>query len=221
MSAVVRSFAKLRWIGIHLVAVLVLSVAAHAQESTGIPGEFQVGDEIALDVQAVDSKASFTDTLKVRDGLVITLRNLGDVPLKGVRRADAKQYLTQAVGKYLKNATVNATVLIRIGIFGTAVARPNFYMIPTDMVFSDVVALGGFGPGADPARSVVKRNDHVVLGGKDVRTALSSGKTINDLPVRANDVVEVGEKSHTNWAVITQIAGLGLAIATFAISLSK
>jgi protein involved in polysaccharide export with SLBB domain len=198
--------------------LLLFAVTAHAQNSSSIPGEFQVGDQIVLTVDAPDSKASFSDTLRVRDGLVVTLKRFGDIPLQGVRRADAKEYMTKAVAKYIKNATVNATVLISVGIFG-AVARPAYFPISTDMAFRDVISLAGFGPTADPTKVVVKRQDKTVMSEKETREALASGKTVNDLPIRANDMLQVGEKSHTNWGVITQFVGLGLGVVTLVISL--
>lgn len=200
--------------------MLLLSVTARAQNSTSIPGEFQVGDQIVLTVDAPDSKASFSDTLRVREGLVVTLKHFGDVSLQGVRRANAKEYMTAAVAKYVKNATVNATVLISVGIFG-AVARPAYFPISTDMAFRDVISLAGFGPTADPTKVVVKRQDKTVMSEKETREALASGKTVNDLPIRANDVLHVGEKSQTNWGLFIQLAGLGLAITTLLLSLSR
>ena len=78
-----------RWLtGITAFAGLLLcgSVSAQAQESQ--PDEFHVGDRIAL---TVEGPQTLSDTVVVREGLVLRLVGLGDISLAGVKRADAQK----------------------------------------------------------------------------------------------------------------------------------
>jgi protein involved in polysaccharide export with SLBB domain len=209
MTTVAKLFTGSRWLA-GVVMMLLFTVAVHGQETgRNNSGPFQVGDKIQL---VIEGPVHFDSTVTVRDGLYFALPNAGNISLVGVSRADAQKYLAGAVAKYMKDATVRATVLIQVGIFGM-VLRPGYYSIPIDMLLSDVpTQAGGFGPAADPNKIVVKRKNAVVVGTGETQKALASGKTVDALQLSANDLIEVGEKSRRSFSSYLQIISVFVGV---------
>jgi len=180
--------------------------------------EFHVGDRIAL---VVEGPTMVSDTVVVRDGLVIRLPNMNDISLKGVRRADAQAYLTQEIRKYVKEAVVHATPLVQIAVLG-AVGKPGYYAMPSDLVLTDVVMRAG-GPAAnsDVNRSVIRRGDKELLGKQAVAQALAQGKTLDQLQIEPGDQIVIGEKSSTNFTTLLQVTGAIVGIAGVALAVTR
>lgn len=176
-----------------------------AQAATGAPDQLQVGDRVAL---TVEQPFAFSDTVVVREGLMIRIPNLGDISVKGVRRADTQRYLTQQIARYVRDPVVRAVPLVRVAITGQ-VGRPGFYSVPSDMLLSDVVMRAGGPTGsADLDKTVVRRAGKEVIGESVARNALSTGQTLDDLRVASGDEVVVGEKSEINARFILSTIGL-------------
>src|SRR5665213_146010 len=189
MTAVSRSVRWLTGTATFGALVLSLSVSAKAQEPQ--PDEFHVGDRIAL---TVEGPQNISDTVLVRDGLILRLPGLGDISLAGVKRADAQKYLTQQISKFIRDPIVHATPLVRIAVLGQ-VGRPGFYTMPSDVLLSDVVMRAGGPTGtADLSRTVVKRGSEDVISKEQVANALSSGMTLDQLHIAPGDQMVVGEK---------------------------
>ncbi len=210
MTAVSRCVRSL--IGIAALAFIVLPLTARAQE--GDADGFHVGDRIAL---TVDGPQALRDTLTVRDGLILTLAGLGDVHLAGVKRANIQAYLSQEIGKFIRDPIVHATALVRIAVLGQ-VSKPGFYTVPSDMVLSDVVmAAGGPTPTADLNRSVVKRGTTDVIQKDQVASALTSGTTLDQLHVAPGDALVVGEKATSPWDTVLKVIGVTVPLLTLAL----
>jgi len=218
MTAVARVIKTVRWVAGSLLVFMALATLGKAQGSSSVPGLFQVGDRIAL---TIEGPVTFFDTVVVREGLVFALPNVGDISVRGVRRADAQPYLTQQVGKYIKNAIVRAVALVRVGVFG-AVGRPGYYAIPTDLLFGDILMKAGGPTGtADPNKMVVKRLNKVVVKEKQTQAALAAGRTVADVGILSNDVVEIGTKPQRNLTTYLQAIGVVLGIVGLAVSISR
>ena len=210
MTAVSRCVRAL--IGIAAFACFALPLTARAQE--GQADEFHVGDRIAL---TVDGPQAIRDTLSVRDGLVLTLPGLGDIHLAGVKRSDIQKYLTQEIGKFIRDPIVHATALVRIAILGQ-VTKPGFYTVPSDMLLSDVVmSAGGPTPTADLSRSVVKRGSTEVIPKEQVASALASGTTLDQMHLAPGDALVVGEKATSSWDTILKVVGVAVPLLTLAL----
>lgn len=204
--------------GVAAIAGLVLSLAASVQAQTTAPEDFHVGDRIAL---TVEGPTTFSDTAVVREGLVIRLPSIGDIPLTGVKRADIQTYLTQAIGKYVRDPVVHAQALVRIAVLG-AVGRPGFYTLPSDMLLSDVVmSAGGPGGNADLNRTVVKRGSEEVLTRQQVASALSAGRTLDQLNVAPGDQLIVGEKPSSTFDTVLRVLSIGVPLASLLFYLSR
>jgi polysaccharide export outer membrane protein len=192
--------------------------AIGAAQSSADPAGFRVGDRIAL---TIEGPLQVTDTVVVREGLVLQLRTLGDVSLKGVSRSNVQTYLTQEVRKYVKDATVYATPLIRVGVLGE-VARPGFYSMPMDVLLSDaVMRAGGPAPGGDLTRATVRRGSADLLEGKQVVEAMSAGKTLSDMQLADGDQIIVGQRSQGGLDTMLRVTGVVAALAAVVLTVSR
>jgi polysaccharide export outer membrane protein len=204
--------------------IMAAARTASAQEGSGSvtavqSDEFHVGDRIALTIEGPPSPV--VDTVVVRDGLIIRLPNMGDISLKGVRRAEAQTYLTREIAKYVKNAVVHATPLLRIGVLG-AVMKPGYYSVPSDMLLTDALMwAGGPVPGANVNGSVIRRGDKKMLDDKQVQNALASGKTLDQLRMASGDQVVVPQAPTRKLSTILQISGAVVGLAGLVLALSR
>lgn len=212
MTAVSRS---VRWLtGAATFGALVLAVSVSAKAQEPQPDEFHVGDRIAL---TVEGPQNISDTLLVRDGLILRLAGLGDISLAGVKRADAQKYLTQQISKFIRDPIVHATPLVRIAVLGQ-VGRPGFYTMPSDVLLSDVVMRAGGPTGtADLSRTVVKRGSEDVISKEQVANALSSGMTLDQLHIAPGDQMVVGEKPTSSFDTILKVVGVAVPLLSLAL----
>jgi hypothetical protein len=152
-------------------------------------GDLQVGDQIDLSVMgaAGSSEAGLTALFPVISGRVLSLPGLPDIPLKGVLRSEAKDYLTAQIGKYIKDPQVRVRTMIRLSVLGS-VAKPGFYQIAADMLASDAfMTAGGPAGGADPNKAFVRRGGEEIWPKEAFRAALQQGLTLDQLNLRAGD----------------------------------
>ena len=180
-------------------------------------GDFQVGDRIAIQIRG---DTAITDTVTVRAGRVIQLRNLPDISLQGVLHSELDGYLTKQVGLYVKHPDVQATSLVQLAVLGP-VGRPGFYSVPIDMTLTDLIMLaGGPGAGSNINKTEVKRDNKVAYKEAAVRRALAGGMTLDQMNLRAGDQIIVGEGGRTDWLRVVQIGSIaaGLALSIYAIT---
>jgi protein involved in polysaccharide export with SLBB domain len=154
-------------------------------------GDFQVGDRIRL---AVERETTLTDTFTVVAGPEVVLPTLGAVSLKGVLRSEIQDYLTTQIARYVRDPAVQARSYIRLSIQGE-VARPGFYTLPTDIVISDALqAAQGFTPNAKLGDITILRQNQRVWDAPAMQRAIAGGSTLDQLSVRAGDLIVVGSK---------------------------
>jgi hypothetical protein len=165
-------------------------------------GDFKVGDRFVVTMR-FDSIS--TDTASVRDGLLVALFNLPDLSLKGVLRSELDERLSSHVARYLRNATIRANVLTRVGIFG-AVGSPGYYLASPDRPISELVMLaGGPTPEANLNQLEIERSGKKILSAKDSKKALKEGKTLEQLDVQSGDDVRIATKRKINWQLLIQL----------------
>jgi protein involved in polysaccharide export with SLBB domain len=175
-------------------------------------GDFHVGDRIALFVQG---EPALTDTVAVRDGLVLHLPNIPDISLHGVLRSELRPYLTTELGRYLRNPVIRAVPLVRVAVLGP-VNRPGFYSAPADELLTDLMMQAGGPTGsADINKTIVRRATVTVQPKEQVQLAMKRGETLDQLDVRPGDEIVVGEKPPSGHLaqVIGIVSGLiGIAV---------
>jgi protein involved in polysaccharide export with SLBB domain len=89
------------------------------------------------------------------------------------------------------------------------------------MLLSDALtAAGGISNSTELTRSKIMRGEQEILNGEEFARAVTDGVSLDQLNLRAGDVIDVGVKSTTNWwtttrtiaaipALIVSIYGLG------------
>ena len=188
-----------------------------------LEGDFYVGDQLNI-AMIGDSGTSGTQT--VQFGRVLSIRGLPDIPMRGVLRSEAQDYLTTQISRFLKDPQVKVRPLIRLTVLG-GIKNPGFYQLDADQLVSDaLMTAGGIGNGTDFKSSKVRRGDIDIIDGETFAKAITDGRTLDQLNLRAGDEIEVGTKSTTNWlttirtfaaipALILSTYGLGKLFGIF------
>jgi protein involved in polysaccharide export with SLBB domain len=171
-------------------------------------GDFNVGDRIVLRVPGIQA---LTDTFVVRAGRVIELPQMPEIPLTGVHRSTLEHHLRVQLSRFvIDTAAIEAHALVQVGIIGH-VTRPGFYAVRPDAVLSDaLMAAGGLTIDADPQRITVRRGAREVLTAEQLRSAIASSKTVDDLGLRAGDEVVVGARP--NWGEWVRTGALAAGV---------
>jgi protein involved in polysaccharide export with SLBB domain len=184
--------------------------SSNAQISSG---PLRTGDRILL---SVEGEPTLTDTFTVRPGPEIDLPSYGAIRLDGVRRDNLQENMTLKLARYIKNPVVHARALVRVAVLGE-VARPGFYSVPTDAMFSDVInAAGGPTHDADMKKLHVDRVGVVIAEGKPLQRALASGATLAQRDVESGDeiIVPLAHDAESRMRMISLFVGIPLAVAT-------
>ncbi len=181
-------------------------------------GDFDVGDRILLSVRG---DSTISDTVTVRAGRMIRLANMPDITLQGVLRSELQDYLTTQLARYIKRPDVQTTSLVRVAVLGS-VSKPGFYQLPADVALADAIMMAG-GPTqtADVDRTQVKRGTDVIYGSKLLGQEVAKGATLDQLNIRPGDQIVIGEKHHTNFAVVASIVGIAAAIISTVVVLTR
>jgi len=181
-----------------------------------LEGDFYVGDQLTIQMIG-DSGSSGTET--VQFGRVVTLRGLPDIPMRGVLRSEAQDYITTQVARFLKDPVVKVRPLIRLTMLG-GIGKPGFYQLDADLLLSDaLMKTGGIGNSTDFKASKVRRNGIDIIDGETIAKAITEGRTLDQLNLRAGDEIEIGAKSTTNWLtkLRTFAAVPALILSTYAL----
>lgn len=169
-------------------------------------GDFQVGDRVAL---FVEGELEMSDTFAVTRDTALALPVLGSIPLRGVLRSELQPYLSEEIGKYIRQPTVRAQSLIRLSILG-AVGTPGFYPLPATILLEDAIMLAG-GPRADAkiTKVYVERDGDRIWEGEPLQDAMVQGRTLDQLNLQAGDRVYVPEGGGgSSFTRVLQTVGL-------------
>ena len=146
-------------------------------------GDIQVGDSVEL---MVVGEKDYSGTFPVVAGRVLSLPGLPDIPLRGVLRSEARDYLTGKLATYIKDPQVRVRTTIRLSVFGS-VGRPGFYQVPADALATDVLMRAGLAADADPNKAFIRRGEDVIWPADSFREAMQKGLTLDQLNLRAGD----------------------------------
>jgi protein involved in polysaccharide export with SLBB domain len=180
-------------------------------------GDFQEGDRIVFNLHSTAATLA-SETLTVRAGKVVQLRQMDDLPLDGVLRSELRDRVIKHLSKYLRDADARVTPLMRINMMGS-VGRPGFYDTSADLLLSDMVMKAGGPTGdADLNKVTIRRAATVIWNENDTRTALADGLSLDRLHLRAGDQIEVGIRHHIQW---WNIITTGLGLITLGVTLIR
>ena len=177
-------------------------------------GDLQVGDQIELNVL---NQVALSDTFVVASGRVLSLPGLPDIPLQGVLRSEAQDYLTKQLSRYIREPQVRVRTKIRLSILGS-VGAPGFYQVPADVLATDAfMAAGGLAGDADPSKVQVRRGTEVIWNSEALQEAMRQGLTLDQLNLRAGDEMLLDLRKRPGGLNILSIAGAigGLASTVY------
>ena len=197
-------------------------------------GDFHAGDRVLLRVESGEPPADrsvapaerpieqqLSDTFSVAPDRTILLPAIGTISLAGVLHAELEAHLTRELGKFIRDPVVHARPLIRIGIVG-AVARPGFYAIPADVVLSDALMVaGGPTPDAKMASLRIERAGERLWEGDVLRQAITDGRTLDEMNLRAGDQFVVPSQRGTTGYEALRTVGILLSIPVTIYTLTK
>src|SRR5438445_5090079 len=154
-------------------------------------------------------------TLSLHDALPISLPEIGEIPLIGVRRSDVEAYLGRELARYLKDPAVHAKALIRLSIMGD-VDRPGFYFVPADAVLADaLMQAGGLTRDAKVLGMRIERGGKPLLEGDSLPLAFARGLTVEQAGLRDDDrfvvprlPMEIPHDKESTWRIF------GIILAT-------
>lgn len=172
-------------------------------------GDFQTGDRISL---AVEGEPELTDTFTVNAERAVALPGMAQVSLRGLLRSELQPHLRSYIGRYIRNPVVYAQSLIRISVLGE-VGSPGFYVVPSDALVTDALMLAG-GPTreADLTDVRVERGDREIWEGAPLQLAITEGRTLDQLSLRAGDRLVVPEDTDFNWLDVVRTAGILISV---------
>jgi protein involved in polysaccharide export with SLBB domain len=167
-------------------------------------GDFHAGDRILVAVEMAHTAApepagatgktseqQLSDTFTVGSAQDVTLPVVGVVSLRGVLRAELEPRLTAEIARYIRDPVVRARALVGLTVSGE-LARPGYYSVPADAVIPAVLmAAGGTTHEAKLNKVTVQRDGKTVWSSDALRTAITAGRTVDDLELRPGDVINV------------------------------
>ena len=172
-------------------------------------GDFKPGDRFVMTLRQDSVRA---DTLVVRDSLRVAVLNLPEFSVAGVLRAELEDQLSAHVARYLRNASVRTTQLVRVSVTG-GVRNPGFYYAGPDRPLNDLLTSAG-GPlmEANLNNVTVSRLGRVLLDGKQTKQAVEQGRTLEELDVQGGDTVHLPLKRKLDWRSIIQLSFVMLSL---------
>ena len=174
-------------------------------------GDLQVGDQI--DIQVI-GQAVYSDSFVVASGRVLTLPGLPDIPLKGVLRSEARDYLIAELSKYIKDPQVRVRTKIRLSVFGS-VGRPGFYQIPADVLATDAIMIAGGPAGdADLGKVFVRRGATEIWSREVLQDAMRQGLTLDQLNLQAGDELILDPRKRPGGVTFYTVMGVFGALAS-------
>jgi hypothetical protein len=192
-------------------------------------GDFQEGDRIILSIDTPrvlsSDNSPFTalggvDTAVVRAGKMLQFTKVPKVPdlsLGGVLRSELGDTLTGYLSKYVRNPSVRATPLLRLAVMG-AVAKPGWYLTPSDAVLSDVIMQAGVVEKSNLSKTVVRRAGTMIWNSDRVRAALADGRSLDRLNLKAGDEIVVDSKRQ--WSLLNSVQVIGAAVGIYGVILT-
>ncbi len=165
-------------------------------------GDFRVGERFTL---TFIKDSVRTDSITVRDSMLVGIANLPDLSLRGVLRSELTSKVSSFMAEYFKNATVRTQILTRISVMGE-VNRPGFYYVAPDRPLSEALTIAG-GPSAtaDIMRLEIRRSGSTILSARKSEQAVKDGKTLEEMAVQSGDEIRIPIKRKFNWALIVQV----------------
>ncbi len=202
-----------RSVRVPLLAALGLSAlaaaSAGAQQSDTVPrttrraaeATIQPGDRIVLKVWR---EKTMSDTVLVDLNSQIVLPELGVFSVASQTVGSLPDSLRARYAVYLRNPSIDVTVLRRVGVLGE-VKNPSLYWVDVTMSLPDVIAqAGGVTDIGNP------RNVRIMRGGRATRISNWEQAGTVGTELLSGDQVIVGRSSWLSRNALTVVTGVGV-----------
>lgn len=159
-------------------------------------GDFEVGDQITL---TVPGQTALSAVFTVQPGKLLILPEIPEMPLRGLLRSELTAALTRHLEQYFVSPQVFVTTSIRLQVEGE-VGNPGFHVVSADQRFPDMLA--GVGQPTRTARTEsikIRRQGETIWDGEELQQAIVEGRTLDQLSLRAGDIIEVPARSNQNF----------------------
>jgi polysaccharide export outer membrane protein len=186
------------------------STADSDEISTDTTNMLRPGDVIRLRIWR---EPDLSGDFPIDETGVVVFPKIGPQQVTADGPESLKSKLVSAYRVYLRNPSIDVTLLRRVTILG-AVRTPGLFPLDPTTTVADALALaGGAMPQGNPDKIAVIRD------GQQVTTKLSQQTRIADSPIRSGDQIYVPERSwmsrNTGLVATGLSAGVSLIIALF------
>jgi hypothetical protein len=153
-----------------------------------VEGDFQVGDRVVL---MVEGEPGLSGQFTVTNGRRLVLPQIGELSLEGVLRSEIEEHVRSHLSRFIRSPVVTAQTLVRVTVTGE-VSTPGFLVVPAESLVTEVLMQAG-GPTRDAKLSQIRieRDGRRILEGRVVEMAITEGRTLDQLSLRAGDRIDV------------------------------
>ncbi len=168
------------------------------------------GDVIRLNIWR---EPEWSGVYRVDEAGIVVFPRVGEYAVLDETPESLRAKLLAAYRQYLRNPSMDVTVLRRVRIMG-AIRTPGLYPVDPTITIADAIALaGGITPQGDPSKAYIIRDGEVLT------TTIEQTTLIADSPIRSGDQIFIPERSwlsRNSNVVTTALAGIiSLTIAIF------
>lgn len=169
------------------------------------PPELHPGDAIRV---MVWREEDLSGDFPVDDRGIVTLPLLGERNVEGVHPDTLRERLAADYREYIRNPSIDITVLRRVNILGE-VGMPGLYPVDATISLSEALGLaGGITPNGNP------EDIRLLRDGRVIQQDLDQASRIGPTDIRSGDQIFVGQKS---WLSRNPGALVGSLIAAAAV----
>lgn len=178
--------------------------------SPGFAGEASVrpGDQVVLEIW---NEPEMSDTFNVAGNSELILPKLGALSVQSHTVTSLQDSIRSAYAEYLRNPSVQITVLRRVGVSG-AVVSPGIFLVDLTMSLPDVIIrAGGLREEGNPNNIVVLRN------GERIRYQTNDPESFVVAELQSGDQVIVGRRNFIQrnpYAAMTTMISLIATVLT-------
>lgn len=175
--------------------------AAPAAPRAGGDARIQPGDQIRLVVWREDDlSGQFT----VDEDGEVTLPRVGRIAAGSMSARELQDSLYVSFARYLRNPSIEISVLRRIGVHGE-VRNPALYMVDLTMTLREVIAQAGGITDAGNPQSIT-----IIRGNEQIRLSDQGQAQFITAELRSGDQIVVGRRS---WLSLNPLAAISTSTA--------
>ena len=135
---------------------------------------------------------------------------IGAVQVTELTSDSLNRFLVGTYSVYLRNPSIDVTLLRRINVLGS-VKNPGLYPVDPTMTIADALAMAGGATSDGKANKV-----ELIRGGQRIQTGLEGHTRVADSPIRSGDQLIVPQRSwasRNGWLLGSLITGTAVIVA--------